>query len=162
MIIPEEWGVIDENCVLIDENTMTEVDLEIVNRKVVSDLNLWIGRRYKSIYDVSPLYRVDENGNSMVREKIRLNTYFISVHGTHTLNMTKTGAGITERTETFSSTVDFPDDMYFHNLFEGEVSFYWKSFTTDAKCTFWTDHYLNCEINIISYSGQFWEYAGGL
>lgn len=160
--IPDVWGVIDDKTVLINVDTMTEVTLPIVNRVVNTDLNLMVGRRYKSEYTLSELYRVDKNGNNMIREKIRINTYFLSTYGVHTLNMTKTGIGRDTRTEIFTSTIDFEDENLFHNMFNGEVPFYFKDFTTDAKATFWTDHYLGCEIDMISYTGQFWEYAGGM
>lgn len=160
--IPDIWGVIDNRTVLINADTMTEVNLPIVNRLVNTDLNLMVGRRYRSEYEPSVLYRVDQNGNNMIREKIRINTFFLSTYGVHTLNMTKTGIGRDDRTEEFVSTVDFEDANLFHNLFQGEVPFYFKDFTTDATCTFWTDHYLGGEIDMISYTGQFWEYAGGM
>jgi hypothetical protein len=161
-IIPEAWGVIDESTVLIDLSTMTEVNLPIVDRQIDTNLNLAVGRRYRSEYVPSELYRVDQNGNNMIREKIRINTYFLSVYGAKELKMTKSGAGRQDRTEIFTSTIDFEDENLFHNMFNGEVPFYFKDFTTDAKATFWTDHYLGCEIDMISYTGQFWEYAGGM
>ena len=161
-IIPEAWGVIDESTVLIDLSTMTEVTLPIVDRQIDTNLNLAVGRRYRSEYVPSELYRVDQHGNNMIREKIRINTYFLSVYGVKELKMTKSGAGRQDRTEIFTSTIDFEDENLFHNMFNGEVPFYFKDFTTDAKATFWTDHYLGCEIDMISYTGQFWEYAGGM
>ena len=149
--IPDIFGVIDDATVLIDASTLEVINLPIVGRVIDTELDLLVGRKYTSEYRPSILYRVDQNGNNMIREKIRINSYFLSIVG-YELNMTKTGIGRADRIETFNSLVSF----------EGEVSFYFKDFTTDAQCNFWTSSHLGCEIDMISYTGQFWEYAGGM
>ena len=125
---------------------------------------VYVGKPYRSAYQPTRPFRLDESNIAITTDRIRINRYVLSVVDTERVTMTTLPkyTESTDQTKTFRIVNSLTNKVGEVNLFTGDFQFSYAQNAEHSDVEFWTEGWLGLTIAGISWKGQYFRTSGRL
>jgi hypothetical protein len=125
---------------------------------------VYVGKPYRSAYQPTRPFRLDESNIAITTDRIRINRYVLSVVDTERVTMTTLPkyTESTDQTKTFRVLNSLTNKIGEVNLFTGDFQFSYGQNAEHSDVEFWTEGWLGLTIAGISWKGQYFRTSGRL
>lgn len=176
VLVPEEYPDDEDIIVVAGDHTkypLFKIDYTRDGRTIRFNKNILvdgdpvyprvhIGRPYRSAYQPTRPFREDDKGVAITSDRIRINSYLISVVDTERVTMTTHSkySETLDQTKTFRIMNSMDNRVGEVNLYTGDFKFSYAQNAAHADVEFWTEGWLGLTISSISWKGQYHKTSG--